>query len=520
MTTITFSPKETKLLNLLLSVVREKTPNTVIRIAGGYIRDKLLGLQSSDIDIAVSNMTGEAFATLVREYMSEQGIDTQTVTVIEANPDQSKHLATAMLRIFGIPIDFANLRTETYATSRIPTMEMGTPEEDAQRRDLTINSLFYNINSGEIEDFVGGIQDLNAKIARTPLDPVQTFLDDPLRILRTIRFASKYDLDIDASIIDAANQPAVQDAFKNKVSSERIWAELAGKKDGNHYKLGALNGQDPTRAILLLKELGLLEIIFDPTEKEIQDLAPLSNHQNPEEKMVPWDTPQNNPHHTLEIWHHTISVVENLIHNTPQTIDSETYLVRNLSALLHDIGKRYTGIHGVSSDGIHTSYHGHEEVSAKLAFGILTRLHAPQDIIKRVVDLIDVHLRPHTLLENGRGRNYRKFVRDYPDWMHSIDIAIADAQGKRYCSLEELSVIEGQYEELRRNIQSAMEWSGKQTNQTTAIPRPISGKDLLELGLKTGPLIGKILAALDEALLDNPGMTKEEAIELAKTFTA
>jgi putative nucleotidyltransferase with HDIG domain len=237
--------------------------------------------------------------------------------------------------------------------------------------------------------------------------------------------------------------------------------------------------------------------------------------------MVPWETPQNNPHHTFNIWDHTLSVVKNLIEQTPQTIkeDQETYLVRNLAALLHDIGKRYTGIHGITSDGQHTSYHGHEETSAKLANDILNRLHAPQNIIKRVVDLIDVHLRPHTLLENGRGRSYRKFVRDYPDWMHSIDIAIADSLGKRYYSLEDAELEKQKYEELRQKIQTAMEWSGKNPNQTTAIPRPISGKDLLGLGFKTGPFIGKILAALDDALLDNPGMSKEEALELAKNFT-
>jgi tRNA nucleotidyltransferase/poly(A) polymerase len=517
MTTITFLPKELQIINLLHSVVFEKSPNTTLRIAGGYVRDKLLGMQSSDIDIAIDNMTGEKFANLVNQYMYEHGLGSQMVTVVEANPDQSKHLATAMLRIFGVPIDFVNLRTETYTDSRIPTIKMGTAEEDAQRRDLTINALFYNINSNEVEDFVGGINDLHAKIARTPLDPVQTFLDDPLRILRTIRFASKYELTLDPALIEATHQPEVLEAFKTKISSERIWAELAGKKEGDHYKPGALIGPNPTRAIELLKQLGLMEAIFDPTKEEVKGLA--SN--NIDGEMVPWETPQNNPHHTFNIWDHTLSVVKNLIEQTPQTIkeDQEAYLVRNLVALLHDIGKRYTGIHGITSDGQHTSYHGHEETSAKLANDILNRLHAPQNIIKRVVDLIDVHLRPHTLLENGRGRSYRKFVRDYPDWMHSIDIAIADSLGKRYYSLEDAELEKKKYEELRQNIQKAMDWSGKNPNQTTAIPRPISGKDLLGLGFKTGPFIGKILAALDDALLDNPGMSKEEALELAKNFT-
>jgi hypothetical protein len=148
----------------------------------------------------------------------------------------------------------------------------------------------------------------------------------------------------------------------------------------------------------------------------------------------------------------------------------------------------------------------------------LNRLHAPQHITKRVVDLIAVHLRPHTLLENGRGRNYRKFVRDNPDWTHSVDLAIADNLGKQDYTPDQIDPEKQKYEDLRSNIQKAMEWSGKNPNSTTAIPRPISGKDLIAIGIKPGPIMGQILAALDEALLDNPGMSKEEALELARNF--
>jgi tRNA nucleotidyltransferase/poly(A) polymerase len=523
---ISITNTEHKIFSLLKAVVAEKAPDTILRVAGGWVRDHLIGKSSNDIDVAVSNMTGEDFANLVVQYMTEHGGKKQNVTVVQANPDQSKHLATAMVRIFGLPIDFVNLRTETYADSRIPTMAMGTAEEDAQRRDLTINSLFYNINTGEIEDFVGGIKDLRAGIARTPLDPVQTFLDDPLRILRTVRFAARYGLELDPGLIAATHNQQVKEAFKNKISTERIWAELAGKKEGDHYKPGALIGPNPTRAFELLKQLGLLEAIFDPTEEEVKSLAPPPkpstdpNSPTPtphEERMVPWDTPQNNPHHQFDIWNHTLSVIKNLMDETPPHItkDQDTYLVRNLAALLHDIGKRYTGIQ--KPNGEYTSYHGHEEISAKIANAVLKRLHAPSDIIKRVVDLIDVHLRPHTLLETGRNKHYRKFVRDYPDWIHSIDLAIADNLGKQTFSPDQRGYEKQKYEDLRSNIQKAMEWDGKSPNSSTAIPRPISGNDLISIGLKPGPIMGKIMKELDEALLDNPGMSKEEALELAQT---
>src|SRR5690606_32173777 len=157
---IKLTKKETQIFTDLMKVVNEKSPETILRVAGGFVRDKLLGLESNDIDIAVSNMTGEQFAEL---------IDPKKITVIKANPDQSKHLATAMVTIRGVPIDFVNLRSETYSDSRIPEMKIGTPQEDALRRDLTINSLFFNINTGEIEDYVGGMKDLENKIARTPM---------------------------------------------------------------------------------------------------------------------------------------------------------------------------------------------------------------------------------------------------------------------------------------------------------------------------------------------------------------
>jgi len=526
---LSLTATENKIFSLLKAVVAEKAPDTILRAAGGWVRDKLLGKDSNDIDIAVNNMTGEAFANLVSAYMAEHGQKKQSVTVVEANPDQSKHLATAMIRLFGLPIDFVNLRTETYANSRIPTMAMGTAEEDAQRRDLTINSLFYNINSGEIEDFVGGIKDLRAGIARTPLDPAQTFLDDPLRILRTVRFAAKYGLELDPALVAATHDPKVQEAFKNKISNERVWAELAGKKDGDHYKPGAMIGPNPTRAVELLKQLGLMEAIFDPTEEEVQGLAPPPkasadpNAPTPtprEARMVPWETPQNNPHHKFDIWNHTLSVVRNLIDQTPPQIqeDQETYLVRNLAALLHDIGKRYTGIQGVSENGGHTSYHGHEETSAKLAYAVLTRLRVPQNIIKRVIDLITVHLRPHTLLEQGNAKNYRRFVRDYPDWEHSIDLAIADNLGKQDFTPEQAILERSKYDDLRGKVQKSMQWSNQNPRHNRTIPRPITGNDLIEIGFKPGPSMGKFMADLDEALLDNPGMSKEEALELAKAF--
>ena len=112
----------------------------------------------------------------------------------------------------GLECDFVGLRSETYTDSRIPDqVQLGTPEEDALRRDLTINSLFYNVHTRQVEDYTGsGLTDLANKVARTPLPPKQTFEDDPLRILRCIRFASRFDLSVAEEVIEAIKQPEIQ----------------------------------------------------------------------------------------------------------------------------------------------------------------------------------------------------------------------------------------------------------------------------------------------------------------------
>lgn len=167
-----------------------------------------MGKESSDIDIAMDDMFGEEFAKMLNEKLYP---DQKKFGVIKSNSEKSKHLETATMRIHGMMIDLVNLRSEKYTEdSRVPTIDIGTPEEDAYRRDLTINSLFYNINQGIVEDFTQrGIQDLKDGIIRTPLQPLQTFLDDPLRVMRTVRFATRYDFKILEEIYEAARSDRV-----------------------------------------------------------------------------------------------------------------------------------------------------------------------------------------------------------------------------------------------------------------------------------------------------------------------
>lgn len=499
---ISLSKKEEMLCNLLMDVVLEKAPGTTLRIAGGWTRDKLLGSTTNDIDISIDTMTGEKFAHLVTEYMDDKGIKHGNISVIKSNPDQSKHLETAMVAIYGMHIDFVNLRKETYADSRIPSIEIGTPEEDAKRRDLTINALFYNINDGEVEDFVGGLKDLDDYNLRTPIDARQTFLDDPLRMLRIIRFAARYGYDVDDSIIEAANKDDVKWALLNKVSKERMWTEIAGQEKPEGWKNGILNEKYAIHGIELFNEMGLRDLLFwfSPEEKKSLGL---------DKDLVSFDSDQNNPHHDLTIWDHTCKVIDNLEHFRHLS-SREDELVLMLSALLHDIGKCDLCSRQETDEGYYT-YHGHEDSSAKMAECFLNKMKAPVHITKRVVRLVAEHMRLHNLPDNASDKSLRRFMRDLEDdWEMSVNLAIADAMGKKNVPFG----TPDRYINFKNRMKNLKVEMGNKTTPS----RPISGHDLMSLGIPAGPQMGKLLKQLDEELLENPAMSKDEAINFVKSL--
>ncbi|KAF1919646.1 hypothetical protein BDU57DRAFT_441068 [Ampelomyces quisqualis] len=254
---------------------------TTLRWTGGWVRDKLLKIGSHDIDLAINNMTGEHFGLKMQEYLTILGNAEKHFPAskndktsprgkarkmapglhkIEANPEKSKNLETATTKVMGIDLDLVNLRKETYnEVSRNPHMEFGTAEEDALRRDATVNAMFYNLHTCQVEDFTQrGFDDLAAKIIRTPLDPMQTFKDDPLRVLRLIRFASRLHYTIDPETAKAMGNPEIQDVLKIKISRERVGIELEKM----------LRGPRPRMALELIDRFGLYRTVFtDPTRE-------------------------------------------------------------------------------------------------------------------------------------------------------------------------------------------------------------------------------------------------------------
>lgn len=246
--TIELTPREAQLKNLLVDVARrvdaaparpgekKRDEPLVLRWAGGWVRDKLLGIDSHDIDTAINNMTGEAFALRMAEMSRLPDVqqahslspdDVGRLYTVAKNPEKSKHLETASVKLCGLDVDFVNLRKETYTdASRNPQVEFGTAEEDALRRDATVNALFYNLMTERIEDFTGGIRDMQAKLIRTPMEPFQTFTDDPLRVLRLIRFASRLEFSIDPGVEAMMGDARVLEALKLKISRERVGIEI------------------------------------------------------------------------------------------------------------------------------------------------------------------------------------------------------------------------------------------------------------------------------------------------------
>ena len=227
-----------------------------IRVAGGWVRDKILGLQTHDVDIAMDTCTGVEFATLVKSYMELHSDEHPKIGVIAANPSQSKHLETATMRIHGMDVDFSNLRHEQYQDdSRIPTTIIGTPLEDAYRRDFTMNSLYYNLQTKQIEDWTHqAIRDLRQGLVATPLEAYQTFHDDPLRVLRAIRFAVRYDMTMDQDLQTACRNPQIHNELHRKVSRERVGKELEGMLSGK--------GARPKVALETILQLKLAGSVF------------------------------------------------------------------------------------------------------------------------------------------------------------------------------------------------------------------------------------------------------------------
>ncbi|KAI0182318.1 putative poly(A) polymerase [Xylaria flabelliformis] len=233
-----------KLLRELLLECAQHFPGLEIWITGGWVRDRLLGIPSSDLDLALSSVTGREFGKFLEKFSAEPEIESKYRSkaddlgipeskftqfhVMERNADMSKKLETVGGKLFGLDIDLVNLRKEVYdGQSRTPEMEFGTPEEDAFRRDATVNAIFFHLGKQEIVDLTGrGLKDLATRIMRTPLDARQTFMDDPLRVLRLIRVGSKLGFALHPEATRCMKENEIRRALDTMITRDRINIEL------------------------------------------------------------------------------------------------------------------------------------------------------------------------------------------------------------------------------------------------------------------------------------------------------
>lgn len=236
---------ERNVINLVLNAC-SAFDNVIARIAGGWVRDKVLGIQSNDIDLAIEGISSRNFGDELVKQAKDKNPKAKSV-VIAANPEMSKHMETVRVCLFpDYWVDICNLRPK-----EINSTDFGTPEDDAKRRDFTINALFFNVNTNKIEDHVNGVEDIRNHIIRTPISPFLTFSEDPLRIIRGFRFASKYKFEIDSSIFETI--PLIKDMFEKNVAQERISTEI----------VKSFETSSPISIINLIIQSTLFNSIFD-----------------------------------------------------------------------------------------------------------------------------------------------------------------------------------------------------------------------------------------------------------------
>lgn len=452
--------KNLKLFKIISSVANEN--GQTVYAVGGYVRDLLMGRAApTDIDF-VTEQSGIALAKSIAEQVSPD----QKVSVF-------KTYGTAMFRYGELELEFVGARKESYSEdSRNPAVEQGSLEDDQKRRDFTINAMAISLNQenfGELIDPFNGRQDLTDKILRTPLEPRQTYSDDPLRMMRAIRFACVLDFQIEAHSLQAIKEEAERIRI---VSMERIMNEF------NKIMLSA----KPSKGLKILEETGLLDHIL-PELTALKGIDEVDGH-----------THKDNFFHTLE-------VVDNIAQNTDK-------LWLRWAALLHDIGKAPTK---KFEKGTGWTFHGHEYLGSKMLKTIFKRLKLPLgNDLKYVQKLVKMHARPIALVtDNASDSALRRLVFDSGEDLEDLfTLCKADITTKNHAKQTKFKK---NYEYVAQKIKEVEE-----RDRVRNFQPPISGEEIMQLfGIKPGREIGILKEKVKEAILEGE---IENNPEQAKNF--
>ncbi|AZA51742.1 CCA tRNA nucleotidyltransferase [Chryseobacterium sp. G0201] len=442
----------------IISEVADKN-NQSVYIVGGYVRDLLMKRKAStDIDF-VTEQSGIELAESVGKEIDPK----MKVSVF-------KTYGTAMVRYKDLELEFVGARKESYTeNSRKPEVEGGTLEDDQKRRDFTINAMAISLNKdnfGELIDPFNGVDDLGKEILRTPLEPAQTYSDDPLRMMRAIRFASTLNFKIEENSLEAIKQEAERIKI---VSMERIMVEF------NKIMLS----EKPSIGLRLMEETGLMKLI-------IPELIELKGIEE-----VEGQTHKDNFYHTLE-------VVDNISLNTNN-------LWLRWSALLHDIGKAPTK---KFVEGTGWTFHGHEFLGSKMVKAMFQKLKLPLGPdMKYVQKMVKLSSRPIALItDDASDSALRRLLFDAGENMEDLfTLCKADITTKNSKKQERFKK---NFEYVAVKIKEVEEKDHVRNFQP-----PISGEEIMEMfNLKPGREIGILKEKVKEAILEGEILNdKEEA---------
>ena len=425
-------------------------------VVGGYVRDIFLERPSKDIDVVVVG-SGIRVAEQLKKKLGKK-----------AHLSVFKNFGTAQVKAGALEVEFVGARRESYQRdSRKPIVEDGTLEDDQNRRDFTINAMAICLNKerfGELVDPFDGIYDLEDGIVRTPLDPDITFSDDPLRMLRCVRFATQLGFFIEDETFEALSRNA--DRLKI-ISGERIQDEL------NKIILSP----HPSTGFDYLYRSGLLQIIL-PELTALDDVQTVAGRAH-----------KNNYYHTLE-------VLENVVKASPVGGRLEGALWLRWAALLHDIGKMKTRRWEASTGW---TFHNHNFVGAKMVPQIFRRLKLPMDAkMKYVQKLVDLHMRPIVIAEDQvTDSAVRRLLNDAGDDIDDLmtlceaDITSKNSQRKQRF-LQNFQIVREKLADL-------------QVRDYKRLLQPvIDGNEIMEMfHLKPSREVGELKQTLKDAVLDN-----------------